>query len=190
MAYVYRWLFPALWLSWLAYWWIASRNVKATVRQEGERSRALHVVPLAIAATLLLLPRSPIGVLGERFVTPSPWTFWTGAGMLVAGLLFSVWARLHLGRNWSAYVTVKEGHELITNGPYRFVRHPIYTGLLLGFIGSALARAEWRGIVAVVIAFLALWRKSRVEEQWMRERFGQAYEDYARRTAALVPFVF
>ena len=189
MAYLHRYLFPALWLSWMAYWWIASRNVKRTVRQEGQSSRALHVIPLALAAALLFVPRSPIAALGERFVPLAAWTFWLGAALTLAGLLFSVWARVHLGRNWSAYVTVKEGHELITDGPYRLVRHPIYTGLLLGFVGSALARGEWRGVVAVALAFFALWRKLRVEEQWMRERFGPAYDDYARRVAALIPFL-
>jgi protein-S-isoprenylcysteine O-methyltransferase Ste14 len=77
----------------------------------------------------------------------------------------------------------------VTSGPYRFVRHPIYTGLLLAFIGSALARGDWRGVLAVAIAFAALWRKLRIEERWMREEFGAAYEEYARRVAALVPFV-
>jgi protein-S-isoprenylcysteine O-methyltransferase Ste14 len=189
MTYLYRYLFPALWLTWVAYWWLAARNVKPTVRQEGEGSRALHVVPLALAAALLFLPRSPIAILGERFVPYVAWTFWVGAALTLGGLLFSVWARVHLGRNWSAYVTVKEGHELVTDGPYRYVRHPIYTGLLLGFIGSALARGEWRGIVAVALAVFALWRKSRLEEQWMRERFGTVYEDYARRVAALIPYL-
>jgi protein-S-isoprenylcysteine O-methyltransferase Ste14 len=189
MTLVYRYLFPALWLGWLAYWWFASRDVKPTARQEGEGSRAAHVVPLAIASALLFMPRSPVAVLGEHFIANTLWTFWIGAALTLAGLLFSVWARVRLGRNWSAYVTVKEGHELVTDGPYRLARHPIYTGLLLGFIGSALALGQWRGIVAVALAIFALWRKSRLEEQWMRERFGQAYDDYARRVSAIIPFV-
>jgi protein-S-isoprenylcysteine O-methyltransferase Ste14 len=87
-------------------------------------------------------------------------------------------------------VTIKEGHELVTTGPYALVRHPIYTGLLLAFLGSALARGEWRGIVAVAIATGALWRKLRFEERWMRQQFGEAYRAYCARVAALVPFVF
>ena len=107
-----------------------------------------------------------------------------------AGLLFTVWARIHIGRNWSGTVTIKEGHELITSGPYAIVRHPIYAGLLLAFVGSGLARGEWRGVLAVVIAFLALWRKLRLEERWMREQFGPAYQAYSQRVAALIPFLF
>jgi len=78
---------------------------------------------------------------------------------------------------------------LITSGPYRFVRHPIYSGLLLAFVGTALARAEWRGVLAVVLVVWALWRKLRTEEQRMREHFGPAYDEYARRTPALIPFI-
>ena len=86
-------------------------------------------------------------------------------------------------------MTIKQDHELVTSGPYALVRHPIYAGLMLAFAGSAIARAEWRGILAVAIALWALWRKLRLEEQWMRERFGEAYQKYSSRVAALVPFV-
>jgi len=84
---------------------------------------------------------------------------------------------------------VKEAHELITSGPYRLVRHPIYTGLLLGFVGSAMASGEWGGLLAVAIIFGALWRKLTLEEKWMREQFGESYEAYSRRVAALVPYI-
>jgi protein-S-isoprenylcysteine O-methyltransferase Ste14 len=109
--------------------------------------------------------------------------------LTLAGLLFTVWARTHLGRNWSGLVTIKQDHELITSGPYSTVRHPIYTGLLLAFVGSALARSELRGILAVVLVFWALWRKSRIEERWMRDQFGDAYREYSSHVAALIPFV-
>jgi protein-S-isoprenylcysteine O-methyltransferase Ste14 len=103
-------------------------------------------------------------------------------------MLFSVWARVHLGGNWSGIVTIKHGHELIADGPYAIVRHPIYTGLLVAFMGSAMARGDWRGVLVVLIVWWALWRKLRLEERWMVERFGQQYETYRRRVPALVPF--
>jgi protein-S-isoprenylcysteine O-methyltransferase Ste14 len=84
-------------------------------------------------------------------------------------------------------VTVKQDHELITSGPYAFVRHPIYTGLLLAFIGSAVARGELRGVLAVLLVFGGLWYKLRHEERWMREQFGEQYDLYSKRVAALVP---
>ena len=190
MVHVYRHLFTVMWLAWAGYWWAASHDVKRTARHEPLPSRLLHIVPLALAAALLWLPDSPVPVLGQRFLPAGAWLFWTGAVLTPGGLLFTVWARVHLGRNWSGTITLKQGHELVTSGPYRFVRHPIYSGLLLAFLGSALARAEWRGVLAVVLAFWALWRKLRIEEQWMRQQFGAAYEEYARSVAALVPFVF
>jgi protein-S-isoprenylcysteine O-methyltransferase Ste14 len=130
------------------------------------------------------------GVLFERFLPWSYATYWSGTALLALGLAFSVWARVYLGRNWSGTVTVKLDHELIRGGPYARVRHPIYTGLLLAFIGTAIVRAEWRGVLAVLIVFVALWRKLRLEERWMIETFGDQYRRYRERTAALIPFLF
>jgi len=178
-----------MWLSWVGYWCVAARNVKTTARREPIPSRLSHIVPLMLAVALLWLPRSPVPGLGVRFLPMGIWPFWVGAALTLAGLLVTVWARVHLGRNWSGTMTVKRGHELITSGPYRLARHPIYSGLLLAFVGSALARAEWRGVLAVGIAFWAFWRKLRIEEQWMREEFGAAYDEYGRRVAALVPLI-
>jgi len=103
------------------------------------------------------------------------------------GLALTVWARMHLGANWSGTVTVKQDHELVRSGPYAWVRHPIYTGLLLMLAGTALALGEWRGVLALLIAFAALWRKLKLEERWMRETFGTAYDDYRRSVKALLP---
>ena len=144
---MYRYLFPVMWLSWAAYWLAASHNSKATARSESAASRLLHIVLVLLASFLLWIPNLPIAALGGRFLPLAIWPFWFGAALTLAGLLFTVWARVHLGRNWSATITLKEDHSLITSGPYRTVRHPIYSGLLLGFVGSALARGEWRGVL-------------------------------------------
>jgi len=189
MTFASRYLFQALWLAWAGYWWAASFNVKAAARREPMLSRVLHIAPLVLAVFLLFPQRSPIEALGEPFMPAAVWSFWVGAALTTVGLLFAVWARVHIGRNWSGTITVKEDHDLITSGPYSLVRHPIYTGLLLALSGFALARGEWRGIVAVALATWAFWRKLRIEERWMREQFGAAYEEYSRRVAALIPFV-
>jgi protein-S-isoprenylcysteine O-methyltransferase Ste14 len=178
-----------MWLGFLAYWWAASKNVKEAERQESGPSRLMRLVLLVCAAALLWLPSVPLPLLNRRFLPPGAWCFWSGAAVTAGGLLFAVWARRHLGKNWSQAVTVKEGHELITSGPYALVRHPIYSGLLLGFVGSAVARGEWRGLLAVALVFAALWPKLRLEEKWMRAHFGESYEAYSRRVAALVPYV-
>ena len=184
----YRFLFPAMWLTWATYWWSSSRGVKAAARREPLGSRLLHVVPLMAAVALLWIDKLPVRWLSARLYPWAPWEFWTTAFVTAAGLGFAVWARLHIGRDWSGIVTIKEGHELVTTGPYAIVRHPIYTGLLLAFAGSAMARGEWRGVLALAIAWAALWRKLRLEEKWMLELFGERYAEYRRRVPALMPF--
>src|SRR5262252_1164719 len=151
MSFVHRYLFASMWLSWVAYWFWASRNAKPTERREPIGSRLLHVVPLILAVSLLWGDRVPLAILNQRLFPWSPWLFWVAAIITAAGMLFTVWARIHIGRNWSGVVTIKEGHELIDTGPYALVRHPIYTGLLVAIFGSALARGEWRGVLAVLI---------------------------------------
>ena len=129
------------------------------------------------------------GWLGARWL-PRTWTgYEVGVTLVALGLAFSVWARIALGGNWSGSVTLKQHHDIIRTGPYRFIRHPIYTGLVVAFLGSALARGEWRGLVAVAIVVAALWRKWRLEERWLEEFFGPAYADYRRATWALIPFL-
>lgn len=85
---------------------------------------------------------------------------------------------------------MKEGHELVTTGPYAILRHPIYSGLLLALVGSAIAVGEWRAVLAVALALLYFVPKLRLEERWMRQEFGEAYRVYCERTRALVPFVW
>jgi len=189
MQLVHRYAFPAMWLGWALYWWGASRNVKLAVRRESLPSRLSHIVPLMIALYLFWGPRLLHSFLAERFLPYTEWAFWFGVFLTACGMLFTVWGRLRLGRNWSGTVTIKQGHELVTRGPYAIVRHPIYTGLLLAMLGSAIALGEWRGVLALALATTAFWIKLRVEERWMREQFGEAYAAYARRVAALIPFV-
>jgi protein-S-isoprenylcysteine O-methyltransferase Ste14 len=112
-----------------------------------------------------------------------------GAVLTVAGLGLAVWARRHLGREWSGLVTLKEGHRLIRTGPYRTVRHPIYSGLLLAVFGTALAIGQWRGVIAVVCNLIGLLRKVQVEETLMVRTFPE-YQEYRQRTAAPIPGVY
>lgn len=179
---------PALWLAWALYWGWSARGLKRVRRRESWASRAAHVVPLTVATTLLAAPSLP-GWLGESWraggATGRAWA----VALVAAGLALCVWARVVLGGNWSASVTLKEGHEIVRSGPYRLIRHPIYTGLIVAFAGSALARGEWRGIVAFAIAGAALWRKLRVEERWLSAEFGARYAEYRRQTWALIPFI-
>jgi protein-S-isoprenylcysteine O-methyltransferase Ste14 len=189
MSIMTEYLFPAMWLGYLAYWQVMSKDVKVTEREEPALSRLVRLVLIVCAVGLLSLPRVPFPLLNERFLPAGAWCFRSGAAVTAGGLLFSVWARRHLGKNWSQAVTVKEDHELITSGPYALVRHPIYTGLLMALVGSAIARGEWRGLVAVAFVLTVLWRKLRLEERWMRSQFGDSYEAYVRRVRRLVPYI-
>jgi len=188
-----RWLFLTLflvmWVGWLVLWRAMAFNVKAAARSESLGSRLSHLAPLVFAGGLLAAPHVPLAALDQRFVPLAIWPAALGAALTLAGAAFSIWARFIIADNWSSDVEIKRDHELIVAGPYGLVRHPIYTGLLLMFAGTALAVGEWRGVLAVAIAALALWRKLRIEESFMRLKFGEAYARYAARTPALVPFV-
>jgi protein-S-isoprenylcysteine O-methyltransferase Ste14 len=182
-------LIPALWLAWIAYWWYSARDVKKTSRPEPLRSKLKHRIPLVLGALFLAAPRLVPRVLTRRFVPESLVYPAAGTLLLALGLGFAVWARRHLGRNWSAQVVVKEDHALVRSGPYRYVRHPIYTGILLAFLGMALTIGEWRALVGLAFVLLSFMVKSREEEGRMRETFPE-YQEYQRRTAALVPYVY
>jgi protein-S-isoprenylcysteine O-methyltransferase Ste14 len=188
----YYWLFLSLflfmWAGWFVLWRVMAFRVKAAAQSESVLSRLSHLVPLLIAGYLLTL-RVPIPFLNDRFVPLAIWPAALGAALTFAGLLFCVWARFVLAGNWSDFVQVKQDHELIVEGPYRWVRHPIYTGLILMFLGTALGVGESRGVLAVAIAAIAFWHKLRLEEIVMRGEFGDSYVRYAERVPALIPYL-
>lgn len=190
MRYLYTSIYAAMWLGYFGYWAALSSDQKHAEQQEASASRFVRLVALLVAIALLALPSVPVPGLDTPFLPSEMWVFWLGSAVTAAGLLFSIWGRRHLGSNWSQAVTLKEDHELITSGPYAWVRHPIYAGLLLALAGAAIVRGEWRGILAVLLVFVILWRKLKLEEQWMRARFGSSYEKYSRRVAMLIPYVF
>jgi protein-S-isoprenylcysteine O-methyltransferase Ste14 len=192
MAMSFDTLFAGVWLLWLAYWGISAMGVKSAIRVESSGSRFFkYMLPLIVAVLLLWDSRGWFhgGLLGARFVPAELWIVWLGFALTVAGLAFSCWARVILGRNWSGVVQLKQDHELIVRGPYSIVRHPIYTGLLLAFSGSALAVGEWRAVLAVLIVGFSFWRKLRLEERWLCELFGDQYRAYMLRVKALIPWL-
>lgn len=177
------------WLIWASIWIVASRNVKATERKEQPLSRLSNTLPIWLAAFLLIVPHSWLGVLSRRVLPHGFASFAIGAILVVVGLGFAIWARYHIGRNWSGVITVKEDHTLVKTGPYALVRHPIYSGLLLAILGSAIARGHIGAILAIALILYAILRRVRIEEQWMAQTFGQDYVDYAATTPALLPFI-
>jgi len=190
MIWIYRSFFPVVWIAFLIYWRIKAANTKSTQRLESAASGILRLLIILVAIVLLSTTWIPLPWLYRPVWRAGFWPFWLGAAVTVSGLLFAVWAREHLGRNWSSQVSIKQDHELITTGPYAVVRHPIYTGILVGFLGLAIALSEVRGFVVFVLFFLVFWAKLSKEEQWMSSQFGETYAKYVDRTAALVPYVF
>ncbi len=176
------------WLAWLIYWLVSARGTKKTIRRETAAQRLIYLLPTLLVAPLFFWNALDVGL--QQRITDHPLVmYWSGTTLLAGGLLFSVWVRRTLGSNWSGTVTVKEDHELVQTGPYRFVRHPIYTGLLVTLMGSAISWNHWFGFYMLVVLFVALWIKLLREERFMRETFGEKYAAYCARTKRLVPFV-
>jgi len=188
LAATSRYLIPVFWLSWLAIWIGASFRVKQTRSREPIGGALLNRVPVLAGAAMLAAPQWLPAALKLPLLTgPLPPTI--GTILVFAGLALAVWARWHLGRNWSGAVVVKQGHTLTRTGPYRRVRHPIYSGVLLALLGTALAIGEPRGFVATALILCGFLVKLSSEEARMREIFAD-YADYSRDTARLIPGVY
>jgi len=175
-----------LWLAWLAGWGLASWWTARTVVRQSAASRLAHGALLWIGGMLLFMRPRP-GLLWLPLFPVSVWTMWAGVVVCAAGLAYTWWARVHLGRNWSGTVTLKQDHALIRTGPYALTRHPIYTGLLLAVIGSALTRDSLAGLIGLGFLFAGLLVKIRQEERLLASHFGSVYEAYRAEVPALVP---
>ena len=183
-------VFPALllWIGFTVYWSIAGRNSAPTKSSESTKSTWFH--QLVINAALLLL-FIPVPGLTGWFLPERLHYLVTAGAILQAGfILLAVWARLHLGRNWSHAVRIGVDHELVRSGPYRILRHPIYTAMLGMFLGTAISSSQYHALLGLIILIFAYLRKTRMEEQILEQTFGAEYETYRRDTWALVPLVF
>lgn len=170
----------ALMISWGVFvlvWLIGMGGNKPATRIESLGDRSLHIFGTILAFSLLF--RDPPAA--------QPFGGWLGFVITVLGAVVAIWARITLGRNWSASVTLKKNHELIRRGPYRFVRHPIYAGTLLAILGTGLAFGHIQGVLAFFVALVTWKRKTRTEEQFMVEQFGRQYEEYRREVKSLIP---
>jgi protein-S-isoprenylcysteine O-methyltransferase Ste14 len=175
------------WYVFAAYWVVSWLRVKPTKAREKSADRLLTVVVVVVAFNLLFGDLLRIGPLRLRFVPEAAWIVWLGIALTWMGVAIAVWARYCIGVYWSARVTLKEGHQLIRSGPYAFVRHPIYTGMLVAAIGAALVVGEWRGIVAVILLLAAHSRKAMREEALLTKEFGDQYTAYRKQTGFLFP---
>src|ERR1035441_6655224 len=176
-----------LWTAWVAIWFLWALQSKQTRQREGLASQISYRVPIAVAIWLILYARHLSPWWTGNILPYRGWFGWLGVAITVLGFALTFWARAILGGNWSGVVTIKVNHELIRTGPYRFVRHPIYTGILLAMAGSALVYDQWRSVVGVALLGVSFTIKRLKEEQFMRQTFGAQYDDYARTTGAIFP---
>ena len=174
------------WALFSCYWEAAAKSASPAKSSETRASRGLHVFLVNIAWLLVIIPVRGLG----RYLPA--WSLIMAAGLAVQamGTFLAVWARLHLGRNWSGAIAIKVEHRLVRTGPYRLLRHPIYTGLLAMYLGLAIVTGEWLALIGVSLAAFAYWRKIRLEETTLEVAFGADYDDYRRGTWALVPGLF
>jgi len=177
----------ALWIAWMVYWFLSALGARRNERGESLGQRLRTTVVLAVGTYLIFAPVAPLGPLNRRFVAEFLAIRAVALGMVVAGLAITVWARRHLGQFWSARVMLKEGHELIQSGPYARVRHPIYSGIFLAMLGTALFVGQWRALLGAAVFFAGHSLKARQEESLLAGQFGAAYEEYRERTGSLLP---
>lgn len=175
------------WYVFVLVWIVASLWVKTTKAAEPLLSRLAYGSLMSVGFYLLFSHRPLLRLLEIRFIADARWVSIAGIGLTFAGVALSIWARLILGENWSAKVTRKVDHELVRSGPYAFVRHPIYSGLLLATVGTAIFVGEYRGLLAVPLVLLSENIKARREEQFMLAEFGDAYAQYRDETGFLIP---
>ena len=176
------------WLIFLVYWLISAQRTKAIAERQSLWSDLAHRIPLGISYVLLADWQLPPPM--NLAVTPhADWARAAGVSLCALGLCVTLWARGTLAGNWSSNVTFKRGHELIRTGPYRHVRHPIYTGILFMCLGTAFAIGELRGWLAFPLMTATFWIKLKQEERLLVRHFPDAYPVYQRQVKALVPFV-
>jgi protein-S-isoprenylcysteine O-methyltransferase Ste14 len=176
------------WAAFAIYWGVTALSAKPSAQRQSVTGRALHMAMLAVTIAFLLGPWRPYP-LSLTVVPHGRVADALAAALSVAGLIGTLWARWTLGDNWSSAVTLKQGHELIMRGPYRYVRHPIYTGLLVMVLGTALAIGRLHAFIGFAACIAGFWIKLRQEEALMTRSFPHAYASYKQRTKALVPFV-
>jgi protein-S-isoprenylcysteine O-methyltransferase Ste14 len=182
------WPFVLLWLAWLIYWGVSARGAKRNEGVESCASRRSHTLPVLIGGLVIAATQQTGIIFALRVLPFGIVTYAIGFVMVALGLAFTVWARVHLGANWSANVARKLDHELVRSGPYAWVRHPIYSGLLLAFLGVAVGRGDVGALLGCALMWYGFLHKLRIEERWLQQTFGDAYARYRDEVPSLLPW--
>jgi protein-S-isoprenylcysteine O-methyltransferase Ste14 len=188
---IFHAIIPALWLVFAAYWGISALSAKRSLGitpwwQQGLLRGGIVVL---IVAAIHFSSAGRLLRAVHAYQAQSPLLGAIGAALVLLGVGFAVYARIYLGRNWGMPMSRKENPELVTGGPYAFVRHPIYSGIFLAMLGSAIGESILWAVPLVLFAPYFIY-SARREEELMREQFPARYPDYMARTKMIVPFVF
>ena len=175
-------LFAVIWAAFWLYWIVAAFSMKRG-RVPWSRELGIRVVIVLIVYMLVRL-----GAFQHQSENTNLWLALAGLLLFALGLGFALWARVHIGRNWGTPMSQKNEPELVTSGPYRFVRHPIYSGILLAGVGTAIA-LSWFWLIAVALAAVYFLYSATVEERYLAEQFPDSYPAYRASTKMLIPFV-
>ncbi|MGA2914308.1 MAG: isoprenylcysteine carboxylmethyltransferase family protein [Methanoregula sp.] len=187
----YLQIIAGIWAVFMAFLFIPALQVGAPVERRSSRYiQWSFIIAIIVMILVIILARYESQTLALRVIPDSPVAGITGIVLTIAGLGFSAWARRHLGKYWSSMVMVKVGHRIIRTGPYRIVRNPMYTGLLIAFVGAAIAIGELLAFVALIIGIVSVLVKIKAEEEILLEKFGEEYLQYKRDVgAAIIPWV-
>ena len=176
-----------IWAAFGIYWVTAGLKTKAVQTHEPHLYRFTRLGILCAVFVLLFWSKTSIGILGKRFLPAVSAISCLGFMGALTGLAVALWARIHLGQYWSDKVVLKVDHQLIRSGPYAHMRHPIYSGVLLGVLGTALVLGKWRGLLAFVLLLTNYSIKAKKEEQILAARFSDEFREHQRHSGFLLP---
>jgi protein-S-isoprenylcysteine O-methyltransferase Ste14 len=171
------------WAAFWIYWFVAAFTMKKGHIPWG---RELRIRAVILVGAILLIR---LGAFRGGGLNTDPWRAGIGLFLFALGLGFAVWARLHIGHNWGSPMSKKDQPELVTSGPYRLVRHPIYSGILVANLGTAVG-LSWSWLIAVTLAGVYFIYAARVEERYLSDQFPDTYPEYRRTSKMLIPFIF
>ena len=178
-----------IWILFFAYWLISALGNRSPFKRRPSRISFLTYSAVPVIVGVFLAGKFAPWILVNRFLPDDIFLAIAGLLITIGGLGFAVWARRNLGKNWSGLPAIHENHTITRTGPYGIVRHPIYTGILVGELGTTLAMGYLSGVLfffAILAVFLV---KIRFEETFLLEEFGEEYARYMREVKALIPFV-
>jgi protein-S-isoprenylcysteine O-methyltransferase Ste14 len=178
-----------IWVVFWAYWFFSAWRDRSPYKRRSSRCSILTFAAIPAILWVIIVGRFAPWLLVARFLPDTLLVAVAGILITLCGTGFAIWARIHLGKNWSGQPAIRVDQKIVRTGPYRFVRHPIYTGLLIGVAGSAIATGSAMALCILVIVFVVFVLKSRMEEKFLLEEFGEEYVRYRREVKGIIPFL-